>query len=170
MSATTPVGISNTTIPAVYAALAANACEFDSPASSKKSVLMPQINDAARALVKVSRRYVRSTRSGDGVIGGGYENEGPARPLWMSLSHRCTSPGCRVPTRRCQADHTIPWSQGGRTDPDNGGPKCGRDNLLGNHGYTTTRDRHGNWHHHRPDGTEIRWHGPRLSGAGRGVR
>ena len=81
---------------------------------------------------------------------------GAARDAVMSLSHRCTAPGCRVPSRRCQADHTTPWSKGGRTDPNNGGPQCPRDNLLGNQGYTTTRHPNGTWHRYRPDGTEIR--------------
>jgi hypothetical protein len=47
MSASTPVGTSNSTSPAVKNALAANACALLSPASSKNSVLMPQMNDAA---------------------------------------------------------------------------------------------------------------------------
>src|SRR5262249_56700374 len=47
MSATTPVGTSKATIPAVKNAFAANASRLLSPASSRKSVLMPQMNDAA---------------------------------------------------------------------------------------------------------------------------
>ena len=50
MSATIPVGTSNSTIPAVKNALAANASRLDSPASSRKIVLMPQISDAASVL------------------------------------------------------------------------------------------------------------------------
>ena len=49
-SATTPVGISKRTMPAVKQALAANASRFVSPASSRKIVLIPQISDAARVL------------------------------------------------------------------------------------------------------------------------
>ena len=81
--------------------------------------------------------------------------EGAARDAVMSLGHRCTQPGCRVRSRRSQADHTRAWSNGGRTDPNNGGPKCRKHNLLGNHGYTTQRDDRGRWHTYRPDGTEI---------------
>jgi hypothetical protein len=47
VSATMPVGISKMTIPAVKNAFAANASRFESPASSRKIVLMPQMNDAA---------------------------------------------------------------------------------------------------------------------------
>ena len=50
VSATIPVGISNTTIPAVKKALAANASRLESPASRRKIVLIPQISDAASVL------------------------------------------------------------------------------------------------------------------------
>jgi len=46
VSATTPVGISNNTMPAVKAALAMNTSEIFKPASSKKRVFTPQITDA----------------------------------------------------------------------------------------------------------------------------
>jgi hypothetical protein len=46
VSATTPVGISKSTIPAVYAALATNTSKMSSPASSRKRVLTPQMTDA----------------------------------------------------------------------------------------------------------------------------
>jgi hypothetical protein len=46
-SATIPVGTSNSTMPAVKNAFAANASRFVSPASSRKIVLIPQISDAA---------------------------------------------------------------------------------------------------------------------------
>jgi len=46
-SATTPVGTSKITMPAVKNAFAANASKFESPASSRKIVLIPQISDAA---------------------------------------------------------------------------------------------------------------------------
>jgi hypothetical protein len=80
---------------------------------------------------------------------------GAAREAVMSLSHRCTNAGCRVRSSRCEADHRIPWSEGGATDADNGGPRCRRHNRLRNHGFTVHRDRHGHWHTYRPDGTEI---------------
>jgi hypothetical protein len=82
--------------------------------------------------------------------------EGAARQAAQSLSHRCTAPGCRVPTTRSEVDHRHEFSRGGSTDPDNGGPGCKRHNLLRyNQRFTVTRDRLGNWHTYRPDGTEI---------------
>ena len=59
MSATIPVGTSKSTIPAVKNALAANASAFESPASSRKIVLIPQMNDAASVLPSIRIRYVR---------------------------------------------------------------------------------------------------------------
>ena len=56
VSATIPVGTSNSTIPAVKNALAANASRFDSPASSRKIVLIPQMSDAASVFPSRSSR------------------------------------------------------------------------------------------------------------------
>ena len=56
VSATTPVGISKMTIPAVKNALAANASALVRPASSRKMVLMPQMNDEASVVSSVSDR------------------------------------------------------------------------------------------------------------------
>ena len=56
VSATMPVGTSKTTMPAVKNALAAKASRFESPASSRKIVLMPQMNDAASVLPSSSSR------------------------------------------------------------------------------------------------------------------
>jgi hypothetical protein len=36
----------------------------------------------------------------------------------------CTAPGCRIPARACDLDHTIDWARGGASDPDNLGPQC----------------------------------------------
>lgn len=80
--------------------------------------------------------------------------EGAAREAVMVLADRCTQPGCRVPSSRSEADHLQPWSEGGRTDPDNGGPKCATHNRFRNRGYRSARDRFG-WHTYRPHGTEI---------------
>src|SRR3970040_803566 len=49
------------TIPTVKKALAANASALLSPASSRKMVLMPQMNDEARVENRVRARSVRST-------------------------------------------------------------------------------------------------------------
>ena len=46
VSATTPVGISNSTMPAVKAAFATKTSKMSRPASSRKSVFTPQITEA----------------------------------------------------------------------------------------------------------------------------
>jgi hypothetical protein len=47
VSATTPVGISNRIMPAVKEPLAMNTWKMSRPASSRNSVLTPQMTDAA---------------------------------------------------------------------------------------------------------------------------
>ena len=56
VSASAPVGTSKITMPAVKNALAANASALLRPASSRKRVLMPQMNEAARVDSSVSSR------------------------------------------------------------------------------------------------------------------
>lgn len=46
VSATTPVGISKTTVPAVKAALAMKTSKMSSPAASRNRVLTPQMTEA----------------------------------------------------------------------------------------------------------------------------
>jgi len=74
-------------------------------------------------------------------------------------SRHCYWPGCWVPVTDCQIDHLRPWSEpggpGGRTDPGNGAPACGRHNRLKHHGYAAHRDAAGQIRVTRPDGTEI---------------
>jgi len=48
-------------MPAVKKALAAKASALERPASSRKMVLMPQMKEDARVLIRVSASYVRST-------------------------------------------------------------------------------------------------------------
>ena len=54
VSATTPVGTSKSTSPAVKNAFAANAWVMVRPASSRKRVLIPQMNDDAKVESSVS--------------------------------------------------------------------------------------------------------------------
>lgn len=81
--------------------------------------------------------------------------DGAARDAVRSLSTRCTHPGCRNPVTRTETDHTLDWSKGGPTDPDNGNPRCRRHNDDKNRGFTVWRDPTGEFHTYRPDGTEV---------------
>ena len=56
VSATTPVGTSKMTMPMEKKAFAANASVLLRPASSRNSVLMPQMNEAASVVKSVSSR------------------------------------------------------------------------------------------------------------------
>jgi len=49
-------------------ALAANASRFESPASSRKIVLIPQISEAASVFPSMSNRYVRWIDRDDGTV------------------------------------------------------------------------------------------------------
>jgi hypothetical protein len=80
---------------------------------------------------------------------------GSARVAVILSRRRCLWPGCGRASTRNQIDHTHEHSRGGRTTPHNGGPACGRHNRTKNRGYTVHRDADGNWHVHRPDGTEL---------------
>jgi hypothetical protein len=53
-------------MPAVKKALAANASRLESPASSRKMVLIPQMSEAASVLPSRSTRYVRWIERGVG--------------------------------------------------------------------------------------------------------
>ncbi|HNJ98114.1 MAG TPA: DUF222 domain-containing protein [Ilumatobacteraceae bacterium] len=80
---------------------------------------------------------------------------GPVREAILALQPVCYCGGCRQRSR--EVDHLIPWSRGGPTDARNGGGACGHHNRLKTRGYRTCRGPDGEWHHYRPDGTEIGW-------------
>jgi len=80
---------------------------------------------------------------------------GSARVAVILSRRRCLWPGCGRTSKRNQIDHTHEHSRGGLTMPSNGGPACGRHNRVKNRGYTVHRDADGNWHVHRPDGSEL---------------
>jgi hypothetical protein len=49
------------------------------------------------------------------------------------LHEVCQAPGCRVPARRCDQDHRVPWPHG-PTAADNLGPLCRRHHTMKGHG------------------------------------
>ncbi|MEO6628928.1 MAG: HNH endonuclease signature motif containing protein, partial [Aquihabitans sp.] len=84
---------------------------------------------------------------------------GPAALATRLGNTHCYWPGCHVPVSNCQIDHLIPWANPGnspgQTNPHNGGPACAKHNRHKERGFTVNRDPNGNWHTHRPNGTEI---------------
>jgi hypothetical protein len=73
----------------------------------------------------------------------------PPRRLWDYLTARddvCAFPTCQQPGYRCEADHTVPFDQGGPTRRDNLALTCRRHNQAKTAGT--------GWHYrHNPDGT-----------------
>lgn len=68
-----------------------------------------------------------------GRAGGGPYDIAAAILRFVRLrSRRCTAPGCRVPARRCDTDHRVPWPQG-PTCPCNLAPLCRRHHLAKHH-------------------------------------
>lgn len=57
---------------------------------------------------------------------------------------RCVFPGCRMPSRRCDIDHTIAVADGGRTCDCNQAPLCRHDHCI--------KHQHGWTYHKQPDG------------------
>jgi len=82
---------------------------------------------------------------------------GALRDAVMLISHRCIWPGCCRPASQCEADHVLPFANAGPTAASNGSPTCGHHNRWKTRGYRTWRDPNGQWHHYRPDHTEIGW-------------
>ena len=80
---------------------------------------------------------------------------GSARLAAQLQSSTCVWRGCSVRASECEIDHIRAHSDGGRTNPGNGAPLCGRHNRWKQKGFTTWRDPSGGWHTYRPDGTEI---------------
>jgi hypothetical protein len=110
----------------------------------------------AAALVGQVRRVV--TDSSGRVLDLGRRRRlftGAVREAVQLTERRCAWPGCHVPVRQSQVDHTIAYAARGSTGAQNGGILCGRHNRYKTRGYRTWRDPTGTWHTYRPDHTEI---------------
>ena len=79
---------------------------------------------------------------------------GPAREAAKLLAVQCDHLGCGLPAELCEVDHSIEWHEGGHTDQDNAGVRCGGDNREKHRKrWRTRRDIHGRIHTIRADGT-----------------
>lgn len=110
---------------------------------------------AANALVSKVRRVVVDAAGVVIDLGRARFFTGGARLAAQLADQHCPWPGCSVPTSRCEIDHTVDHARGGRTEPANGGPFCGRHNRWKQKGFRVWRDPTGRWHVYRRDGTEI---------------
>ena len=79
---------------------------------------------------------------------------GAARDAAKLLAVHCDHLGCGLPAELCEVDHSIEWHDGGHTDQDNAGVRCGGDNRAKHRKrWRTRRDIHGRVHTIRADGT-----------------
>ena len=67
-----------------------------------------------------------------------HSQTGAAREAVWLRRRRCVWPSCS--RLHCEVDHRVPWSEGGRTSPDNGDPLCAKHNRWKVRGYRTTMD------------------------------
>jgi hypothetical protein len=94
--------------------------------------------DAARKLCEGAASFYRIlTHPETGtILSYGKTVYRPPAALARAVRHRdttCTGPGCRVPAKDCDLDHTIDYHANGghgRTDFGNLGPRCGSDHRL----------------------------------------
>ncbi len=106
-------------------------------------------------LVAKIRRVLIDARSTVVDLGVARFFTGNARHAVKIASTTCVWPGCLTPSSACEADHLDEHGQGGRTNPGNGAPLCGKHSRWKQKGFTVWRDPAGQWHTVRPDGTEI---------------
>ena len=63
-----------------------------------------------------------------------YDPPPELRRLVQWRAERCMAPGCVMPASRCEIDHTVAWSEGGRTAADNLAPLCAGHHTVKHHG------------------------------------
>ena len=98
---------------------------FDAVAASLIGQVRRVVMDAPSVVIDLGRRSRLFT--------------GASREAIFLRRRKCIWPGCSVLT--CEADHRVPWSEGGTTSPDNGDPLCRKHNRFKTTaGYTTTID------------------------------
>ena len=83
---------------------------------------------------------------------------GAAREAALLHGRRCLWPGCDCRGGRTQVDHSVPWREGGASNPANAGTLCGVHNRWKERGYRTVRRNGGRWDVYRPDGSLVGEH------------
>ena len=109
----------------------------------------------ANSLVNKIRRVVVDAKSVVIDLGTARRFTGLSRDAVRMTGRECFWPGCELPATRCETDHLDDHAKGGRTNPGNGAPGCGRHNRWKQKGYTVWRDSAGVIQVRRPDGTMI---------------
>ena len=109
----------------------------------------------ANSLVNKIRRVVVDAKGVVIDMGTARLFTGLTRDAVRIANHECFWPGCDIPATGCETDHLDDHTNGGRTNPGNGGPGCGRHNRWKQKGYRVKRDEQGRIRVYRPNGTEI---------------
>jgi hypothetical protein len=89
------------------------------------------------SLVESVRRIVVDAAGTVIDIGTARRFTGSARLAAQLASTTCVWRGCSARTSSCEIDHIEPHAYGGRTNPGNGAPLCGRHNRWKQKGFAT---------------------------------
>ena len=104
----------------------------------------PVIADIARQLALEYGRQWQVTLTHHGQpVWAGTTRRRPSTALARRIRSRwprCVFPGCRMPARECDLDHTRPWAKGGTTSEHNLVPLCRHHHQLRHRGWTYARD------------------------------
>ena len=114
----------------------------------------PVVSDVARRVASESTSgrwaYIVSDALGRPVSVGTTRRRPSVTQRRTVLGHidRCIFPGCRIPARDCDLDHTAPWSTGGPTEVSNLAPLCRHDHrikAMSGWSYRRSGDHHVEW-------------------------
>lgn len=62
-----------------------------------------------------------------------YQPTNSLKRYLRARDEHCRFPGCRIPVRKCEIDHTVDWAQGGKTTESNLAHLCPRHHRLKHH-------------------------------------
>lgn len=145
----------NTAVPAGFGKPAAGMNVDEYRCETLNGTPVEPYEAAHHSLLTQVRRVIVDATSTVIDLGRARAFTGNARTATKLQATECFWPGCHITVDRCQIDHTRSHAEGGRTNPGNGAPACGRHNRLKENGYRVWRDDAGEWHTYRPDGAEI---------------
>ncbi|WP_309067455.1 DUF222 domain-containing protein [Microbacterium sp.] len=78
-------------------------------------------------------RLLLDPKTGVPIAVDSYVPSAEQRRLLIARDETCRFPGCRRSVRRCDIDHTKPYSEGGATDVDNLGALCRAHHVVKHH-------------------------------------
>ena len=150
----------STTFDAAMAAIAANrraAFDVDTfRCETIDGIPLDPVEATVASLVEAARRVVVDASGTVIDLGRARFFTGHARIAAQLQSTTCIWPGCWVAATGCQVDHLREHQHGGRTNPGNGAPLCGRHNRhKHNHRFRVQRGPDGDYCVTRPDGTTL---------------